>query len=87
MSARIGDVPALYHLDHDPVHTDMDPDACRQFDDPNSELNYSTPRTISDHCTRPTELGYPWDDQDIDHTDHKPYLRGRVPLETHIPDR
>ena len=66
---------------------DMDPDACRQFDDPNSELNYSTQRTISDHCTHPTDLGYPWDDQDIDHTDHTPYLRGRAPLETHIPDR
>jgi hypothetical protein len=46
----------------------------------------TTLRTISDHCTRPIDLDYPQEDQDLDLTDHRPYLRGRVPLETHILD-
>ena len=78
--------PCLYHLDHDHVNTDTDPDACRKFDDPDSEFYYFSLRSLSDRCTRPIDLDYPQDDQDIDQTDHRPYLRGRVPLETHILD-
>ena len=63
----------------------MDPDACRNVDDPDPEFNYY-PADNSDRCTRPIDLDYPQEDQDIDQTDHRPYLWGRVPLETHIPD-